>query len=175
MNKKQKSIIYNNYCLIYLKRYFLITMTDYWSGREYGYDQIGTTDPYYDITRTRFSMSPDEIINLNTPVFNHNHKKTYEEMSSDNHYQNLLINLQNNKNELRRIKSQIRKIKEKESKSHTEFFHNDNNNKNEQILNPEMFILILFVCIVFIVLQMQLQETNKIIRELLLHGRIKSN
>ena len=54
-------------------------------------------------------MSPDEIININTPVFNHNHKKTYEQMSSDNHYQNLLINLRNNKNELRRIKSQIKK------------------------------------------------------------------
>ena len=52
-------------------------MTDYWSGREYGYDEIGATDPYYDINKTRFSMDPDEIINLNTPV-NHymNHLRT---------------------------------------------------------------------------------------------------
>jgi len=155
-------------------------MTDYWNGREYGYDQIGATDPYYDINRTRFSMDPDEIINLNTPYSLHKHKKSYEQISIDSKYQELLINLRNHENEMKKLKTQIRKLKMEKKvetaqpiESFTELFHNGKSCNS--YVNSEIFIVILFICIIFIVLQIQLRETNGIIRELLFRELLQNS
>jgi len=150
-------------------------MTDMWNGKEYGYDQIGATDPYFDITKTRYSLDPEEIINLNTPTTHHIHKRPYEQIGNELRCQELLINLRNQEDDINKLKSELKKIRTINintdvNKHHAELFHTKQSNN----ISSEMFMMILVICVVFIVLQMQIQETNHLIRELLLHGRIKT-
>lgn len=136
-------------------------MSDWWDGKNFGYDQTGATDPYYDITRTRYSTSPSAIKNINTPVHDHIYKRPYEEMRIDNRCQELLMDMRNNEDELKRLKSELQVLNKQNNKNTESFFGGFN------IRDDNTFIYILiFVVVIFIVLQLQIQQTNDLVKML---------
>ncbi len=136
-------------------------MTDWWDGQSYGYDQVGTTDPYYDIERTRYSTSPSAIKNINTPVHDHIYKRPYEEMRINNQCQELLMDMRDNKNELKQLKSELKTVGKQQGQNNiVESFLGGLGIKDDNIF---IYILI-FVGVIFIVLQMQIQQTNEFVK-----------
>lgn len=140
-------------------------MDGYLSGRDFGYDLAGHTDPYWDIDRQRYSVSPSAIKNINTPVHHHVFKRPYEQISIDQKCQELLMDTRNNQNELKKLKSEIEELttKKKSEKQPESFLggltRNDNN----------LIYILIFIMIVFVILQIQIQQTNDMIRILMLH------
>ena len=137
-------------------------MVDSWEGRDFGYDQVGITDPYYDIYRTRFSFDPDDILNINTPVQHHMHKRSHEQENINNRCQELLINLRNIEDEKNKYKARLREL-ERERKNDVESFHSPVDGSTWS--NSEFTIILIFITVVFFALQFQIQEINKILHE----------
>jgi len=138
----------------------------YFDGIDYGKDQIGANDSYYGLNRTRFSLNPNELLNINTPLKEYTHKKSYERISEDNKYNELLINLRSHEYKMNQLKNQLKKIKKSKEKTkekkEVETFSADLN-----INSGSIFILIL-IFIVYIVIQIQLHNVNTLLNELIL-------
>jgi len=153
-------------------------MTGSWEGRDFGYDQIGVTDPYYDINRTRFSFSPDEIININTPVQQYKHKIPYEQENMDRKCQELLINMRDDENRRSRFNSRLAKLekeRETEIERKREIARGKEiaRKKKVESMIPNMIpdgseftFIIIFISVVFLVLQLQIQEMNRLLYEI---------
>ena len=146
-------------------------MDGYLSGRNFGYDQAGHTDPYWNIDQQRYSVNPSAIKNINTPVHHHVFKRPYEQQSTNQQCQELLIDMRHNQNELKKLKSEIEELttKKKPEKQSESFLgglaKNDNN----------LVYILIFVMVVFIILQIQIQQTNDMIRILMLHINEQKN
>ena len=140
-------------------------MTNSWEGRDFGYDQVGITDPYYDINRTRFNFDPDEILNMNAPVQHYTHKRPYEQENINSRCQELLINLRNIEDEKNRYKANLREIeRERKKEANAESFRSPVNILSGS--NSEFTIVLIFITVVFLVLQLQIQEINRLLHEI---------
>lgn len=151
-------------------------MVDSWEGRDFGYDQVGITDPYYDIHRTRFSFDPDDVLNINAPVQHHSHKRPYEQESINNRCQELLINLRNIEDERNKYKARLQEIERrkeverKEAERKKESFYSPHTNSPwAGILgsDSEFTMILIFITVVFLILQLQIQEMNRLLHELI--------
>lgn len=149
-------------------------MDGYLSGRDFGYDQAGHTNPYWDIDRQRYSVNPSEIKNINTPTYNHIFKRPYEQQAINQQCQELLIDMRQNQNELKKLKSEITQLTtpknpQNTTKNRIESFWGGLDRDNNLI-----YVLV-FVMIVFVILQIQIQQTNDMIRILMIHINEKQN
>ena len=87
---------------VYFVILILLLKMDYWSGREFGYDQIGYTDPYYysyNHMDNIVNNITDEI-NVITPQHEHNHQISYEKNAYNSKCQELLLDLRNKEDEI---------------------------------------------------------------------------
>jgi hypothetical protein len=141
--------------------YILKIMADWWNGQSYGYDQVGATDPYYNLRSTRYGVSPSEIRNINTPVHDHVYKNPYEEMRINSKCQELLMDMRNNEDEVRKLKAELQSLSVKPSDLKS-------NPTIEGFMGKDMkdsnVLLMILIVVVFVVLQMQIQQTNDLLK-----------
>lgn len=141
-------------------------MDGYLSGRDYSYDQIGHTDPYWNIDRERYSVNPAEIKNINTPVNTHIYKISNEQNSINQKCQELILDARNNKDEMRKLKYQLEKLTKKQIPKKSESFFGGINNYND---NMSLIYLLIFIVVIFIILQIQIKQTDNMIKLLIIH------
>ncbi len=142
-------------------------MVDSYSGRTYGYDQTGSVDPYFDIERTRFSIDPSAIKNVNTPINTHIYKRPYEQMAINQKCQELLLDLRNNEEELGKLRTELQGLREEQTtpKSGESFLGGLSKNDNITLL----YVLIFAMIILIILCQNIYQQNNEIIRLMLIY------
>lgn len=134
-----------------------------YEGREYGYDQVGTTDEYFDIDRTRYSVNPSEIKNINTPTNIHVSKLPFEQQIVNNKCQELILDLRDNKFELNKLKSELQALKEPAAKQESFLGGMD---KDITVL---FYALIFFAIVLVVFLQNIYQQNNDILRLMVLY------
>lgn len=145
-------------------------MNDPWSGYEYGYDQIGITDPYYTEYGIRYNVNPGEILNINTPVKHRYHEIPYEQHAVNSKCGEMLLNLRNSENKI--IDLQDRLLKEKEKQTKRKINDEAENKESFSVFKGSekkdtivcMIILVIALCVL---IQLQMYENNQLLMQLM--------